>query len=69
MTAAVDKLRTAATDADRVAAHKAIAEIWNRDVPSAFFSAIPQRFVYSPKLQGVTRGSSFLTFFDKAWLA
>ena len=69
MTAAVDKMRTAATDSEMVAAHKAIAETWNRDVPSAFFAAIEQRFVYSAKLQGVCRGSSFLTFFDKAWLA
>ena len=68
MVAAVDKLRTAATDADRTAAYKAITEIWTRDVPAAVTYSAPSAFISTPKLQGAVRTAGANILFDKAFL-
>ena len=68
MVAAVDKLRTAATDPDRTAAYKAITEIWTRDVPAAVTYSAPSALISSPKLLGAVRTAGANILFDKAFL-
>ena len=68
MVAAVDKLRTAATDADRTAAYKAITEVWTRDVPAAVTYSAPSALLFTPKLQGAVRTAGANILFDKAFL-
>ncbi len=68
MVAAVDKMRTARTQEERVAAVKGVSEIWVRDVPAHVITAIPQALVHTPKLHGVTRNAGSNLMFDKAWL-
>ena len=68
MVAAIDKMRTANTQTDRVAAVKAVSEIWVRDVPAHVITAIPQALVTSPKLQGAVRTAGSNVLFDKAFL-
>ena len=68
MVAAVDKMRTAATDADRTAAYKAVTEIWTRDVPAAVVYSAPSAFVSTAKLQGAVRTAGANILFDKAFL-
>jgi peptide/nickel transport system substrate-binding protein len=69
MVAAVDQLRTADTDAKKVAAYKAISDIWVRDEPAHVTTAIMQVLVTSPKLHDAQRTAASSILFDKAWLA
>ena len=68
MTAAVDLLRQADTNDKKIAASKRIAEVFNRDVPAAVWSQLPQVFLRSSKLQGTERSANFITLMDKMWL-
>ncbi|HEV8297385.1 MAG TPA: ABC transporter substrate-binding protein [Acidimicrobiales bacterium] len=68
MDAAIDLLRVADTDAKRVAAYKAISEIWVRDVPAHVTTAIAQDLIHSPKLHDPQRTAASTILFDKAWL-
>jgi peptide/nickel transport system substrate-binding protein len=69
MVAAVDKIRTAQSDADRVAAYKGVSDIWLRDMPAAVLAALPQSLISTNKLKGVTRTAGSNLLFDKAYLA
>lgn len=69
MTKAMDLLRVADTQEKRVAAYKAITEVWNRDVPAWVSTVIPQAMIATPKLNGLIRTGHSITLFDKAWLA
>jgi peptide/nickel transport system substrate-binding protein len=66
--AAVELLRTADTDPKRVEAYKKISEIWIRDLPAHVMTALPQGWIYSPKLHGVQRTAYTSYHLDKAWL-
>jgi peptide/nickel transport system substrate-binding protein len=68
MDAAIDMLRLADTDAKRVAAYKAISEIWVRDDPALVITQIPQDLVHTPKLHDVERSGASIVLFSKAWL-
>jgi peptide/nickel transport system substrate-binding protein len=68
MDAAIDQLRLADTDAKRVAAYKAISEIWVRDDPALVITQIPQDLVHTPKLHDVQRSAASIVLFNKAWL-
>jgi hypothetical protein len=68
MLAAVDQLRTADTDEKRVAAYRAIAEVWVRDVPAVVHTNIMQALIHSPKLHDAQRTAMSSVLFDKAWL-
>jgi peptide/nickel transport system substrate-binding protein len=68
MDAAIDKMRTAVTQDQRVAANKAVSEIWVRDVPAHVITAIPAALVTSAKLKGVVRTGGASLLFDKAFL-
>jgi peptide/nickel transport system substrate-binding protein len=67
--AAIDQLRLADTDAKRVAAYKAISEIWVRDDPALVITQIPQDLVYSPKVHGPERSAASIVLFDKTWVS
>jgi peptide/nickel transport system substrate-binding protein len=69
MTKAFELLRVADTQEKRVAAFKAMTEVWNRDVPAHVTTVIPQAMIASPKLNGLVRTGHSITLFDKAWLA
>jgi hypothetical protein len=69
MDAAIDQLRLADTDAKRVAAYKAISEIWDRDDPAFVITQIPQDLIHTPKLHDPERSAASIVLFDKAWLA
>jgi peptide/nickel transport system substrate-binding protein len=69
MVAGIDKMRTAKSQDERVAAIKTVSEIWVRDMPAHVITAIPQALVHTPKLNGVTRNAGSNLMFDKAWLA
>ena len=69
MIAAIDKMRTASSQTDRVAAVKAVSEIWVKDMPAHVITTIPQALITSPKLQGVARTAGSNLLFDKAFLA
>ena len=68
MDAAIDQLRLADTDAKRVAAYKAVSEIWVRDDPALVITQIPQDLVYTPKLHDPWRSGASIVLFNKAWL-
>ncbi len=68
MDAAIDQLRLADTDAKRVAAYKAISQIWVRDDPAFVITQIPQALIHTPKLHGPQRTAASIVLFDKAWL-
>jgi peptide/nickel transport system substrate-binding protein len=68
MDAAIDQLRLADTDAKRVAAYKAISDIWVRDDPALVITQIPQALIHTPKLQNPQRTAASIVLFDKAWL-
>ena len=55
--AAVELLRTADTDPKRVEAYKRVSEIWIRDLPAHVMTALPQGWIYTPKLHGVQRNA------------
>ena len=69
MDAAIDQLRLADTDAKRVAAYKAISEIWVRDDPALVITQIPQDLIHTPKLHDPERSAASIVLFDKAWLS
>ena len=66
--AAVELLRTADTDPKRVEAYKKVSEIWIRDLPAHVMTALPQGWIYSPKLHDVQRNAYTSYHLDKAWL-
>ncbi len=68
MDAALDKMRTASSDAERTAALKGVAEIWVRDVPAVVNMNIMQTWVHTPKLHDVYRTGASIVMLDKAWL-
>jgi ABC-type transport system substrate-binding protein len=68
MVKAVDLMRTASTDAERVAAYKAVTEVWTRDVPAVVTSSAPSALISSAKLQGAVRTAGANILFDKAFL-
>lgn len=68
MDAAIDALRVASTaDAKREALAQ-IAEEWNASMPARVVTAVPQAFIFSPKLHGVVRSGYVIPLFDGAWL-
>ena len=69
MVAAIDKIRTAKTDAERTAAYKGVSEVWLRDMPAVVLAALPQSLVHTSKLQGVERTAGSNLLFSKAFLA
>lgn len=66
--AAVDQLRTADTDAKRVAAYKAITEVWFKDVPALSIVHYNQAMISTPKLNGMIRTGASIVLFHKAFL-
>lgn len=68
MDAALDKLRVAATDDERRAAFKAIAEIFSADVPIAVFEAVEEYVAFDPDVHGVVPTSNSVMLFDKTWI-
>lgn len=66
--AAIDMLRTAATDEDRVAAFRAITELWVRDNPAHVITSLEQGLIHRPELHGVVRTAYTNYFWDKAWI-
>jgi peptide/nickel transport system substrate-binding protein len=68
MVKAVDLLRTASTDAERIAAYAAISTVWTRDVPAVVTTSAPSALVFSPKLHGAVRTAGANILFDKAYL-
>jgi ABC-type transport system substrate-binding protein len=69
MDAAVDLLRTADTDAKKIAAYKAISDVWIRDAPAAVMTAVDGGYVGSAKVSGVYRNAYQIVMFDKTWIA
>jgi peptide/nickel transport system substrate-binding protein len=69
MVSAIDKIRTAQSDADRVAAYKGVSDVWLRDMPAVVLAALPQSLISTNKLRGVTRTAGSNLIFDKAYLA
>ena len=65
---AVDKLRTATNDSERVAAYKGISDIWIRDVPSHVTNSVMFAWVYASKVHGPLRTSIQDVLLDKAWI-
>ena len=68
MIAAVDKMRTASAQADRVAAVKTVSEVWIKDMPAHVITSVPQALIMTPKLQGAQRTAGSNVLFDKAFL-
>jgi peptide/nickel transport system substrate-binding protein len=69
MDAALDALRLASTDPQRVAAFAKIAEIWNRDMPAAILGPVVSAWVAGPNLHGLKFSTSDLLLLNDAWLA
>jgi peptide/nickel transport system substrate-binding protein len=65
---ALVEIRTAKTDAEKVAAYKKIAEEVNAQLPWVTLGQIDEYSAVSPKVQGVTFGGRGYIFFEKAWL-
>jgi hypothetical protein len=68
MADAIDLLRVAKTQQDRVGAYKRISQIWVRDMPAAVITSIPQALLFSPKLQGLVKTGEGITLFNRAWV-
>jgi peptide/nickel transport system substrate-binding protein len=68
MVAAVDKMRTAGSQTERVAAVKAVSEVWVKDMPAHVITTVMQTLVMTPKLQGALRTAGSNVLFDKAFL-
>ncbi len=68
MVKAVDLMRTAGTEAERIAAYAAVSQIWTRDMPAVVTSSAPSALVSTSKLQGAVRTAGANILFDKAFL-
>jgi peptide/nickel transport system substrate-binding protein len=68
MDAAIDLLRTADTQDERVAAYRAVSEVWIRDMPAFVTGAVNQAVLHTPDLHGATRTAESTVLFDDAWL-
>jgi hypothetical protein len=68
MDAAIDLLRTAKTDAEKVAAYKAISEVWIRDAPAHVLVNYNQAIASTPDLHGLIRTGASITLYHEAWL-
>lgn len=69
MDAGIDALRTAASNDQRSAAYKKIADAWVRDLPALPLATIEEAWVTNPKLRGVVAASAYNVRLDKAYLA
>ena len=67
--AAIDLLRTADTDAKRIAAYKAISDVWIRDAPAHVLVNYSQAIASSTKVNGLVRTGASITLYKDAWLA
>ncbi|HEX7096150.1 MAG TPA: ABC transporter substrate-binding protein [Acidimicrobiales bacterium] len=68
MDAAIDSLRVAETDIERVEAFRRIGELWVRDMPAAVIGVVPTAYMLNPDVHGVRRTGSAILVFDKAWI-
>jgi peptide/nickel transport system substrate-binding protein len=65
--AAIDKLRTAETQEDRVEAYGEVTEAWFDVMPAHVISVIPQAMLYTPEVHGLLRSGASITLFHEAW--
>jgi peptide/nickel transport system substrate-binding protein len=68
MDAAITAVRRAATDDEKRAAYKSVAELFKNDIPSLVFVAYDIFYATNPKLHGIYFNHAFMMYFDKAWL-
>ena len=65
--AAIDKLRTAETQDDRVEAYGEVTEAWFDVMPAHVISVIPQAMLYNQDVHGLMRSGASITLFHEAW--
>jgi peptide/nickel transport system substrate-binding protein len=65
--AALDELRAASTDEDKLAALAELQEIWNDQIPVLGLSALHETVMYSPELRGVVLGQDAVAYFSDAY--
>lgn len=68
MDAAIDQLRVAPTAEAKRDALAQITEVWNAGLPALVVTAVPQAFIFSPKLHDVVRSGYVIPLFGTAWL-
>jgi peptide/nickel transport system substrate-binding protein len=68
MDAAMDMLRVAETQEERVEAYRAVSEVWVRDVPGHVIATIMQAMLHRAEIHGLQRTGQSITLFHEAWL-
>jgi peptide/nickel transport system substrate-binding protein len=68
MDAAMDLLRVAESEEERVEAYRAISEVWVEDVPAHVITTIAQSMVHTPEVHGLVRTGQSITLFHDAWM-
>jgi len=66
--AALEELRAAPTDSEKMAALADLQEIWNEQIPVLGISALDETVMHSPELHGVKFGQDAVVYFDDAYL-